>query len=85
MNPLATYITKAPRIPRKFKRKVLYWIDTALKVHPECMNMGWDGKNIDNAFWWEQTPQGDDFWQYLHEKFIAAYENSRFPNPRNFF
>jgi hypothetical protein len=40
-----------------------------MKVMDKGQDVKWDAKDIDDAFMWEESPQGMAFWDKLHGEF----------------
>ncbi len=40
-----------------------------MKVMDKGQDVKWDAKNLDDAFVWDEPPQGINFWSDLHKEF----------------
>ena len=42
--------------------------DALLYAEEQGVNINWQAHNIDAAFTWADTPQGDEYWSNIHER-----------------
>ena len=60
-NDLMAYV-KANATPEKYE----YIRDELMYVEDSGVHVDWQASNIDNAFVWAKTPQGDEYWSKIH-------------------